>query len=433
MKKIALSMVGISLLGTTLFGAAAENIEREQSVKQLMGDVTKRDQKANGVVDELRHMFTDGKVTGQIRSVYTSFNEKNGQDTYATAIGGSLKYELAEFRGFSGAVAFVTTNDINALSGDGKKLNTDISGTDKSYTELEEAYLSYRYDKLLLKVGRQVFDTPLADSDDYLMVLNSFEAYTALYEDNGVSLMLGHFDRWQGTDAGLDDGWVKTGKDGVNFAGVAYDGETLEANAWFYNFSNASQADIANGADANGNNSYYVDFGGHFHISDDIHLHGVAQYLKQNELDKSGVAAEIYGAVAEFVVSDFGLSVAYNESSRKEGKHSFAGYGGGCLFTNLDTMVIDELNEDRRTYAWVGGASYEFDDLSLFYAYGDFKGDADAAGEEAHVVEHDVGFEYAHNDELSVAAIYVKVENKEDSLSPDFNDEYVRLLVAYNF
>jgi len=433
MKKIVLSLVGISLLSSSLLAEAAENRDRQQSVKQLIGEVAKRETKEMSVVDELRHMFTDGKVSGQIRSMYMEYNEKNSIDTYATALGGSLKYELAEFNGFSGGVAFITSNDINYLSGEGQKRNTELSGEDKSYTQVEEAYLSYRYDALSLKLGRQIIDTPLADSDDIRMIPNSFEAYTALYEGDSFSAMLGHIERWQGSDAGLENKWVKTGKDGANFAGITFDGEVVEANAWFYNFSNASQTDIANGADANGNNSYYVDFGAHYHINDDIHLHGVVQYLKQEELDKSGVDSEIYGATAELVVKGLGLNVGYNESARKAAKHSFSGYGGGYLFTNMDAMILDEITEDRRAYAWVGGLSYEIADFNLLYAYGDFKGDADSTGAKAHIVEQNIGFEYSHNEELTIGALYVIDRNKEDSTSLDFNNDNFRVLVAYNF
>jgi len=432
-KKIVLSAVGISLLGSTLFGAAVENRERQQSVKQLIGEVAKRNQKEMDIVDELRHMFTDGKVTGQIRSMYIGYNEQNAPNNYATALGGSLKYELAEFHGFSAAAAFVTSHDINYLSGEGDKRDTELSGEDRSYTELEEAYISYSYDKLILKAGRQIFDTPLADSDDIRMIPNSFEAYTALYSGENFTAMLGHFDRWQGSDAGLENKWVKTGKNGSNFAGVTVDGEFLEANLWFYNFSNASAADILQGADANGNNSYYVDFGGHYHLNKDIHLHGVVQYLKQEELDNSRVEAEIYGATAELVIKGLGLNVGYNESSRKAGKHSFSGYGGGYLFTNMDAMILDEITEDRSAHAWVAGLSYGLKAFNFLYAYGDFKGDADSAGIKAHIVEHNIGVEYTHKEELTIAALYVVDRNKEDDTSTDFNNDNFRILVAYNF
>ena len=432
-KKISTTLLSTLLLGSSLYGAAEENRDRKQSVQQLIQEVAKTDQKEVSIVDEFRHMFADGKVTGQIRSMYMGYDEKNTIDNYATAVGGMLKYELAEFKGFGGGVAFRTTNDIAYLSGDDEKRNVELSGEQKSYNQLTQAYLSYRYEKLLLKAGRQIFDTPLADSDDIRMVPNSFEAYTALYEGDGFSVMLGHFDRWQGVDVGLESKWVKTGKDGANFGGLVYDGEIFEANGWFYNFSNASQSDIAQGADANGNNSYYLDMGAHYHFNKDIYAHAVVQYLKQNELDESGVVAEIYGATAELVIKGLGLNIGYNESTKKAGKHSFSGYGGGYLFTSMDAMILDEITEDRRAYAWVGGVSYALGEVNFLYAYGDFSGDADSTGAKAHITEQNIGCEYTHNDELTVAALYVIDKNKEYPQSQDFNNDNFRLLVAYNF
>jgi len=430
---ILLSLFAFTCLEVTAAANEEVNRDREHSVKQLIGEVAKRDTKEMGVVDEVRHMFTGGKVTGQIRSMYMQYNEKNSNNSYATALGGSLKYELAEYKGFSGGVAFMTSHDINYLSGEGDKRNPELSGAEKSYTQVEEAYITYSYENLLLKAGRQIFDTPLADSDDIRMIPNSFEAYTALYEAENFTVMLGHFDRWQGSDAGLENKWVKTGKDGANFAGLTYDGKVLEGNLWVYNFSNASESDIANGADANGNNSYYVDFGGHYHINKDMFVHGVVQYLKQEELSHSGVAAEIYGATGEFVVNGLGLNVGYNESKRKAGKHSFSGYGGGTLFTNMDAMILDEITEDRSAHAWVAGVSYALGDMNFLYAYGDFKGDADTTGAKAHIVEQNIGFEYTYNEELTVAGLYGIDRNREDSSSTDFNNDNFRVLVAYNF
>jgi len=433
MKKIVLSCIGFSLLGTTLFGAATENRDRQQSVKQLIGQVAKPEQKEISIVDEFRHMFEAGKVTGQLRSMYMEYNEQNSNDTYATALGGMLKYELAEFNGFGGGVAFRTTQNVSSLSGDGDRYNAELSGTDKHYTAVTEAYIQYNYENISVNLGREGFDTPLMDTDEIRMVPNSFEAYTLAYEQDGFSLLGGYVDRWQGDDAGLENGWVKMGKNGVAFVGFSYDGEIVETNAWYYNFSNASQEDIANGADANGNNAYYVDLGAHYHINKDMHLHGVVQYLREDEIDNSGVEAEIYGATAEVVFKDLGLNVGYNESAKKENKHSFSGYGGGYLFTSMDTMILDEITEDRRAYSWVCGASYAFGDMNFLYAYGDFKGDADSNGLKAHITEQNIGFEYTHKEELTVAALYVIDRNKEESNSDSFNNDNFRILVAYNF
>jgi len=434
-RMVKLSLVAAITLSSTLY--AEENRDRLPSVREAVQSVTKQAPKELGVVDSLKHMFTDGEVSGNIRTMYSGYSNDNDVNTYATALGGRLKYELAKYNGFNAGVAFTTSHDINFASGDrdkGKR-NDELSSSKGSYTELTEAYINYEFKGLNLRAGRQLIDTPLADSDDIRMVPNTFEAYIASYETDGFSLMAGHLEKWQGADAGLDvdSPWVKTGKNGVNFGGVSYSNDFVEANAWYYNISNASASDIANGADENGNNAIYVDAIGSYAFSDDLELHAGVQYLKESELDHSNIEANIYGAMAEVVVSGLGINIAYNKSTKEIGKHSFSGYGGGTLFTNMDTMILDEITEDRDAQAVVAGLSYGIGDFNLLYAYGDFKGDADSSGAKAHIVEQDIGMEYTPNDDFTFGAIYVIDDNKEDATSADFNSKNFRVLVSYNF
>jgi hypothetical protein len=432
---VKLSLVASITLAATVH--AEESRDRLPSVREAVQSVTKQTPKDVGVVDSLKHMFQDGKVSGNIRSMYSGYNNDNDVDTYATALGGQLKYELAKYKGFNGAVAFTTSHDIDFASGDTNEgeRNDELSSDKGSYTELTEAYINYEFNGLNLRAGRQIVDTPLADSDDIRMVPNTFEAYIASYETNGFSLMAGYLNQWQGADAGLDsnDPWVKTGKDGVIFGGLTYGNDFVEANAWYYNISNASTNDIANGADENGNKAIYVDIIGNYIVNDDLELHAGVQYLKESELDNSNVEANIYGAMAEVVVYGLGLNIAYNKSTKETGKHSFSGYGGGTLFTNMDTMIIDEITEDRDVQSVVAGLSYSIDDFNLLYAYGDFDGDANSLGEKAHITEQDIGVEYTPNDDLTLAAIYVINDNKEDGSSADFNSKNFRILASYNF
>jgi len=375
----------------------------------------------------LEHMFKDGTVSGNIRSIYSGYNNDNDTNTYATAIGGQLKYVLANYKGFSGGIVFTTTHDINFASGDRNKgeRNSDISSTKGSYTQLTQAYINYEFRGLNLRVGRQLIDTPLADSDDIRMTPDTFEGYTASYKLNDFSFMAGHLNRWQGYDAGLDvnNPWVKMGKNGVNFGGVIFSNDLLEANAWYYN--------ISNGTDAN--NAFYVDVIGNYTISDDLEIHAGVQYLKESELDNSNVEANIYGVMGEVVFHGLDFTLAYNKSTKKRNKHTFSGYGGGTLFTNMDTMILDEITEDRNAHAVVASLSYEINNFNLSYSYGDFKGDADSTGTKAHIVEQDIGVDYSINNNLSLSAIYVIDNNKEVSTSKNFNDKNFRVLVSYNF
>lgn len=126
--------------------------------------------------------------------------------------------------------------------------------------------------------------------------------------------------------------------------------------------------------------------------------------------------------------------MAYNNSSKKEGKGSFSGFGGGTLFTSMDTMILDEITNDRNAEAVAFGLSYEIDRLVLMYAYGDFSGDADTLGDKAHVVEQNIGAEYTViEDKLFVRAIYVEQEDKESLVKTDNDWSRLELAVSYSF
>ena len=45
---------------------------------------------------DITQMFKDGKISGELRSVYAGYEQEEAgvSDTYATAFGGQLKYEL---------------------------------------------------------------------------------------------------------------------------------------------------------------------------------------------------------------------------------------------------------------------------------------------------------------------------------------------------
>lgn len=425
----------ITLLVTNLVVQADENENREleHSFRDVVSSTIQAPQKEVPIINKFKKMFHKGKVSGNIRSIYSFFDNKSSSDTYAIAVGGGLKYELATFNGFNAGAAFQTTYDIDSLSGKDEKKNEDLSGAKGYSTRLSEAYINYKYREFNLRFGRQIIDTPLADSDDIRMTPNSFEAYVASYEMDHFSLMAGHLNNWQGYDAGLDNAWVKMGKNGVNFVGISYSDKIFDIDLWYYNISNASKEDILSGADENGNNSFYADISGHFDLHKDIFLHFAGQYLKQNELDESGVAANIYGAMAQAVVRSVSFGLAYNLATKEKEKQSFSGFGGGALYTNMDTMILDEITQDRRVRAFVVSFGYTIGDINLLYAYGDFAGDEDSFGVKEHIVAHNIGVEYTTKDELTLSAVYARHENKEDPASTFYTDNYLRILASYNF
>jgi len=422
-KRMSISLAVFCLITSSF--AHEEHRERLHSVKEAISNVHEVKSKEPTAVDGFTHMFKDAQLTGQIRSLYSQINYKDTQNTYATALGGFLKYELAEYKGFSGGIEFVTSQDLNFISGDGAKRNPNLSSSDSTYTQMSELYIDYTYDTFSFRGGRQSIDTPLADSDDIRMVSNSFEAYMGNYQLQNISITAGYLVAWQGADAGLDIPWIKTGKNGTYLGGLSYSDANIDLNLWYYNI-NGEQGD------ATANNSYYGDVIGHYHITKEIFLHAGLQYLQQEELDRSGVASSIYGGTAELVVYGLGLNIAYNKADKKSFKRSFSGFGGGALFTSMDSMILDLIAVDRNAEAFVTGFSYELGDVNFLYAYGDFNGDVDSNGVKEHIVEQNVGIAYEHND-FTVGALYAQNNDKKNTNTNNGDWNNIRVLVAYNF
>ena len=396
---------------------------RIKSVKAVVGTFAQTKQPKLSEANSFKDMFTNATTSGQLRSMYAGYRHKKvtSKDTHTTAVGGELKFELAKYNGFSGGVAFITSHDINSLSGDmtDGQHNSELSSSKGYYTELSEAFISYNYKDLTLIGGRQILETPLADSDDIRMVKNTFEAYVAKYNYKDIEFMAGNIVSWQGVDADLDNPWTKTTSDGTLFGGISYQ-KTLEFNAWYYNAS-----DVTNAA--------YIDIGIMHKINKDTVLHATLQYLNESELNNSGYDAQIYGALVEVVVHGIGFNIAYNKSNKRTDKQSYSGTGGGTIFTSMDTMILDNITKDRDAYATVGGISYDIQSWKFLYAYGSFKGNADSSGQKAHIVEQDIGFEYNVNERFYVAGIYVMQEDLENALSSDDDWTRMQIMFAYNF
>jgi len=411
--KLLIFILTILLSVTTLNALDNSNDGmRNDSVRAAIDNFGKLDEKEVSEVDKIKHMFKQGKASGQLKLMYAEAAEPGS--AYATAIGGIIKYELAAYRGFNAGAAVYTSYDIPFASGEGSQRSSELSSDVGNHTDMSEAFLNYKYEDLNFRAGRQVLDTPLADSDNVRMIQNTFEAYVVTYDISGIKLMLGNLQRWHGYDAGLELDWVETGTEGTNFVGMSY-ANGLEYNVWYYNVSNFAQ--IA-----------YFDLGIEYEIDETLLLHTMAQYLQEGELGNSGTSASIYGALVELVAYDIGLNIAVNKSEKRIGKESFSGFGGGALFTNMDTMILDDITLDREAFSYVVGLVYSYKTIDFLYAYGDFDGEANSIGKKEHIVEQNIGIGYNFNEEFVVGAMYVDQDDKIDS-----SNSWNRFQVALNY
>jgi imipenem/basic amino acid-specific outer membrane pore len=416
-------MIVAFLLVVNTLQAEEDKRERLHSVREVVDSAGELQSKDIAIVESVKLMFSDGKISGQIRTMYTGYKQKQvgTEDTYATAVGGVLKYELAEFKGFNAGVALYASRDIGLLTGDGTKQNNELSSTDGSYVDLAEAYVNYSYKDLNIRLGRQTLDTPLADSDDIRIIQNTFNAYVLSFAYQGIDFTAGHIVSWQGVDAGLDAGWSRVADktDGTNFGGITYN-DGLEFGLWYYNMTKQA-------------NATYVEFGGNHDLNKDMQVHAMIQYLHESEHDSSGIGADIYGALFEFIAYNIGFHIAYDKANKKTGLGSFSGLGGGTLYTSMDTMILDNIAVDRDAEAIVAGVTYSYDKFGFLYAYGDFDGDADAVGTKTHIVEQDMGVEYNINESFLISAIYVISEDKLSSTYTSDDWNRLQLMINYNF
>lgn len=385
------------------------------------------------VANNFDELFSKGKISGQIEAMYTGHDIENNEDPYSTGIGGQLKYETAILDGFNAGFEFTTVHEIDGISGDTQEKRASILvSPDGSYTELSQSYINYNHENLNFRIGRQLIDTPLADSDDFRIIDNTFEAAIASYETSELLFMLGYLDRWQGTDAGLDkdEPWQETGRNGTYFGGVSYAWHLFDAYAWYYDISGSL-------GDQTANRSTYVDARLHLNINKDLSLHTSAQYLKQSENDRSNIDADLYGLMLDVsVYTDLSLFLAYNKRVADDTKTSFAGFGGGVLYTNMANMLIDAM-VGGDAEATVAGITYIMSNFSVYYIYGMFDRDQTAILVKEEIIEHNIGAHYNFNKNLMFSAILTIDDNKENTDSNamytggDFKNLVVSL--AYTF
>jgi hypothetical protein len=304
--------------------------------------------------------------------------------------------------------------------------NGELSSSSKEHASLTQAYLNYNLQELKIQLGRQILNTPLANADDKRMFPNTFEAYLATYKLNKLSFSAGHIRSWQGFSAGLDDDWVDTGANGTSFMSANYDGSLIDMNLWFYHMN-------ANVNEGLANNSFYVDLKRHFHLSPNTKFSIATQYLKQQPLKQSTISSEIYGLQSTLEINDLGFYIAYNKALKENNKRSFEGFGGGTLFTNMDSMILDVISQDRESQSWASGLSYSKNDLDFLYAYAQFKGSANSKDIKEFITEHNIALTYTYNKNVTLSMIYANLHNKKNTLTNDGTWDNFRVLLSYGF
>ena len=423
--------------------------------------------------DNISTMFSEGKVSGEIRSFYINRDDNTKVDKQvATAVGGHLKYETAALNGISLGTAFYTTNRIlKDLEAGPSTLNTTLLKNDgSSYSILGEAYIQYDAKdlgtKTTFKAGRQMLNTPLAGADDARMVPNLFEAYvlhnndianTTLVAAHVTKMAAGSFaNAYNGGIVGATGGYTAVagntaayqgeftnmgtwavGKDtgGVTAVAAIYKNDNLKLQAWDY-----YAHDILNAIYLQADVSWKC------LLSDSVKPFAAAQLIKQNdvgsqEVKNIGGNGEIdstyYGLKAGAKIGNLTAYVAYSETGKNSATDAayknaiITPWGGMPAFTQGMVTRHQFLAGTKATKV---AATYKFDGVNLSATgyYASFDMDANSGYGTARTAK-EPGFDIQYKP-ASVKNLQLRLRGNfptEFGNGRDW-DEY-RFIVTYKF
>jgi len=434
MNKLKLSTATLMIMSISIYGEPlGESLQNIQNRPEFC-TVQKNEHQpievrsVRGVLSEYNPME---HTKGQLRAGYITFSEDGASRTNTYALAGHYHFNTKRWNGFMvGAEAYTVLNlGINQNPLD---LNGDFfDDNGKSFILLSQAYLDWKWCNTEIKLGRQILDTPHADSDDIRMMPNYFETYTITNTDiDNLTLSAGFIDKMAGWENGVDSAkFVDVGEtlgvnkiDGIYYASASYEGiKDLSLSFWYYHYS-----DIAD--------LIYAEAGYSYALSKNTTLTLGLQYDGSHETEAAlwgKQDADTYGISIEVNFADIGVTVlaAYNQDNGETGATGLS-LGGGPFFTSMEDQTLDALGTAGS--AWIIGVGYNFENigingLSFGVAYGSFEAD-DASVYKSNEV--DAVLEYSLSKKLSVTAAVTSIDMKVATIE-DYNQ--FRMIANYNF
>ena len=433
MKDNTLSIASIMIMSINLYAENnqtisvlddAEKIQQAVKIKTVRGIL--------GENNPIEH------AKGQLRTGYITFKENDSERNNAYALGGHYHFESKGWNGLKVGLSAYTVLD-PGINQNPNRVNGDFFNAEgKSFILFTEAYLDGKWGNTEVKLGRQILNTPHADSDDIRMIPNYFEAYTITNTDiDDLTLSAGYIRKMAGWENGINASkFVKISKtlesdedtDGIYYANASYEGiRDLSLSLWVYNYQ-----DIAN--------VIYAEAGYNYAFTEYRNLTFGLQYDGSRETGTAQLGkqdAHTFGISIEFAVEDIGIHIltAYNRDYGTTGATDLS-LGGGPLFTSMEDQTLDAIG--MAGSAWMIGSGFHFekigiDGLHAGIAYGNFEAEDHSSYKSKEI---DAVIDYTFNEKLSLTAAYASVSfdtgmNEEGHPLNDY-DQF-RLIANYNF
>jgi hypothetical protein len=246
---------------------------------------------------------------------------------------------------------------------------------------LNVANLTATFGGTILIAGRQLIDSPMFGSFDWLLAPSSYEAYTLVNSSISNVTLVGTYVT-QFRDVNTGNNWIDLTKqgEGDHYAvGAVYGADALNASVWYYNIDIADYTQVY--ADASYNfGSVNVaaqvastDYG----VAEDSMAYAVKVAAKVANIDLTAAVSIVSDNAAGFVSRDGFYTSSWNTF----------------------TSAVSEANED--TLSWKIGASTELAGLNTEVSYAQY-------GDEGS--ELDVILGYDITDAINLAVVYTSTD-----------------------
>ena len=271
------------------------------------------------LINSISLMASDyNNLSGELKIGYINNSENNSQ---TLAIGGNLGFTTKNYKNLSVKMNFFTTNSIAGLNDENSFLGSD----NQNYSILNEIYLKYNIWNSTLKIGREIIDTPFADSDNIGMIPNSFEGLNFTNKAfKNLELIISSYHKWSGIDSPKPEKFNKisnNGKEYINIFGIKYKTDfDIDLEAWRYDL------------DENDLNYYEINYN-----KDIFNL--AIQFSKQEKNDVYGIKSSI----SDIILNNLSFEIAYNNVNGIVTN----GFGGGPFFTSSENYTIAEKRNQK--------------------------------------------------------------------------------------
>lgn len=308
--------------------------------------------------------------------------------------------------------------------------NTDI-GAQKVDDQgwVRELYLAYTMGKTTAKIGRQELNTPLAFTEKWNVVDNTFDAAVLLNNDLPDTTLVA---AWVGKHNGIASTGSSTvnwngefetfGTDGAYaFAAINKSIPNTTMQGWYYNVCNIADA---------------------FWLQADSKLFDIVelgvQYADMDPKASGAKSTDIWAVKAGVNVANSNFYAAYSSASNGENNTNFSNVSTGDksnIYTAQGSIYMDgEFTTKSDTDAWKVGASTKLiPNVTLSASYGE--AEAGENGTNRTKVDYDAWDIVANTKvgPLGLTAIYTQYSIDSEAVNADKDFDTLRIIASLKF